>query len=134
MNKSHTNTKVRNKLLIVDDDPDIITTFKLTLEDSGYIVDSYTNPLECISKFKTKTYDFVLLDIIMPEMDGFELYEQIKKIDSDVQVCFMTAYDVNYESLREIFESPDIEGTYFKKPLEIKELVKYLDSQLKKYG
>lgn len=70
----------------------------------------------------------------MPEMDGFELYEQIKKIDSDVQVCFMTAYDVNYESLREIFESPDIEGTYFKKPLEIKELVKYLDSQLKKYG
>lgn len=134
MNKSHTNTKVRNKLLIVDDDPDIITTFKLTLEDSGYIVDAYTNPLECISKFKTKTYDFVLLDIIMPEMDGFELYEQIKKIDSDVQVCFMTAYDVNYESLREIFESPDIEGTYFKKPLEIKELVKYLDSQLKKYG
>jgi hypothetical protein len=43
----------------------------------------------------------------------------------------MTAYDVNYESLREIFGSPDVEGTYFKKPVEIEELIKYIDKELK---
>jgi hypothetical protein len=44
----------------------------------------------------------------------------------------MTAYDVNYQSLIEIFGSPDIEGTYFKKPVEIEELIKYIDKELKK--
>lgn len=68
----------------------------------------------------------------MPGMNRFELFEEIKRIDPNVKVCFMTAYDVNYESLREIFESPDVEGTYFKKPVEIKELIKYIDKELKK--
>jgi DNA-binding NtrC family response regulator len=129
---NNNNNKTKNKLLIVDDDPDIITTFKIALENNGYIVDSYTNPLEVASNFKINTYDFVLLDIIMPGMDGFELFEEIKKIDPTVKVCFMTAYDVNYESLREIFESPDLEGTYFKKPIEIEELIHHIDKELKK--
>jgi DNA-binding NtrC family response regulator len=131
-NNNNNNNKTKSKLLIVDDDPDIITTFKIALVSNGYIVDSYTNPLEVVSKFKANTYDFVLLDIIMPIMDGFELFEEIKKIDPNVKVCFMTAYDVNYQSLIEIFGSPDIEGTYFKKPVEIEELIKYIDKELKK--
>jgi two-component SAPR family response regulator len=65
-------------------------------------------------------------------MDGFELFEELKKIDPNVKVCFMTAYDVNYQSLIEIFGSPDIEGTYFKKPVEIDELIKYIDKELRK--
>ena len=43
----------------------------------------------------------------------------------------MTAYDVNYQSLQSIFEEPDIEGAYFKKPIEIKDLVKYLKKELR---
>ena len=119
--------------MIVDDDPDIITVFKKALENNKYIVDAYTNPIEAISKFKTNTYDFVLLDVVMPHMDGFELYEEVKKIDPNVKVCFMTAYDVNYESLRDIFETPDIDGTYFKKPFEIEELIEYLNNELKDF-
>jgi len=126
------NNESRNKLLIVDDNPDIITTFKLALENKGYVIDSFTDPLKVISNFKNDTYDFVLLDIVMPDMDGFELYEELKKIDPAVRVCFMTAYDVNYESLNAIFESPDVEGAYFKKPVEINELIKYIDNELKK--
>ena len=130
MNNLH-NITTKNKLLIVDDNPDIITVFKTALEINKYIVDAFTNPIEAISKFKANNYDFVLLDVVMPDMDGFELYEEIKKIDPNVKVCFMTAYDVNYESLKDIFEAPDIEGTYFKKPFEIKELIEYLDNELK---
>jgi DNA-binding response OmpR family regulator len=103
------------------------------LENNKYIVDAYTNPIEAISKFKANTYNFVLLDIVMPHMDGFELYEEVKKIDPNVKVCFMTAYDVNYESLRDIFETPDIDGTYFKKPFEIEELIEYLNNELKDF-
>jgi len=131
-NNNNNNNKTKNKLLIVDDDPDIIITFKIALENNGYIVDSYTNPLEVASNFKANIYDFVLLDVIMPGMDGFELFEEIKRIDPNIKVCFMTAYDVNYESLREIFESPDVEGSYFKKPVEIGELIRYIDKELKK--
>ena len=103
----------------------------MALKNDTYFVDAFTNPIEAISQFKANAYDFVLLDVVMPDMDGFELYEEIKKIDPNVKVCFMTAYDVNYESLKDIFEAPDIEGTYFKKPFEIKELIEYLDNELK---
>ena len=67
----------------------------------------------------------------MPDMDGFELYEKIKKIDPNVKVGFMTAYDVNYKSLKDIFETPDIDEIYFKKPFEIEELTEYLNNELK---
>jgi DNA-binding response OmpR family regulator len=130
LNNIHNSTKEK-KLLIVDDDPDIVSVFKQALEDNEYVVDAFTNPLEAISTFKVNYYDFVLLDVVMPDMDGFELYEEIKKIDPNVKVCYMTAYDVNYESLKEIFEAPDIDGTYFKKPFEISELIKFLDAELK---
>jgi CheY-like chemotaxis protein len=90
------------------------------LEFNNYIVDAYSSPREAISKFKANTYDFVLLDIIMPEMNGFEAYEAIKEIDPIQKVCFMTAYDVNYQSLKEIFNLPEIDGAYLKKPIKWK--------------
>jgi CheY-like chemotaxis protein len=128
------NITTKNRLLIVDDDPDIIIVFKTALENNKYSVDAFTNPLEAISKFKTNQYDFVLLDVVMPEMDGFELYDEIKRIDPNVKVCFMTAYDVNYESLKDIYEMPDIDGTYFKKPFEMEELIEYLNKELNNFN
>ena len=121
-------------MLLVDDDPDIVQTFRKSLEYNGFIVDVYTSPTMAISEFKTNTYDFVLVDISMPDMDGFEFYDKAKEIDSNIKVCFMTAYDVNYQSLQSIFEEPDIEGAYFKKPFEIKDLVKYLKKELENSG
>lgn len=122
----------RNKILIVDDDSDVLITFKTALECNDYTVDAFTNPLKAISNFKANIYDLLLLDLRMPVMDGFELYDEIKKIDNKVKVCFMSAYDVNYQALRSIFTSPDIGESFIKKPIKIPDLIKHVKKEITK--
>jgi CheY-like chemotaxis protein len=79
----------KKKILIVDDGPEIIKTFSLVLEDSGlYEVYSHNDPLIALKSFKPNFYDLLLLDIRMPQMNGFELYDKIEKIDNKVKVMF----------------------------------------------
>ena len=102
---------IKKRLLIVDDDVDITNSFSLALEDSGlFLVDTYNDPLVALSNYRPNSYDLLLLDIKMPEMNGFELYEQIKKLDNKVKVCFISAYDVDYTALREQFPSLERDG------------------------
>ena len=61
----------RNRILLVDDEPDITTLFKITLEDAGFIVHAYNDPLIALSKFKLDYYDLIIVDIKMPTIDGF---------------------------------------------------------------
>jgi two-component system, OmpR family, response regulator ChvI len=69
--------------LLVDDEPDIIGILKVGLEDNGFKVDAFTDPELALSNFKSGVYDLLLLDVRMPKLNGFELYEQIKKIDNN---------------------------------------------------
>jgi two-component system, OmpR family, response regulator ChvI len=71
----------RNKILFVDDEPDITMSFKATLQNAGFIVHTYQDPLIALSKFKPGYYDIVILDIKMPKMSGFELYVEMRKIE-----------------------------------------------------
>ncbi len=68
-------------ILIVDDDPDVATVFSIGLEDEGFEVYSYNDPLEALSNFKSNFYDLLLIDVNMPKMNGFELCTQILKFD-----------------------------------------------------
>jgi two-component system catabolic regulation response regulator CreB/two-component system response regulator ChvI len=61
---------------------------KIVLEQNGFKVDSFNDPLAALSNFKPDSYDLVILDIKMPNIDGFELYRQIMKIDNKVKACF----------------------------------------------
>jgi CheY-like chemotaxis protein len=70
------------------------------LEDNGFVVDSFDNPVSTLNNFKAGLYDLVLLDIKMPAMDGFKLYEEMKKIDNKFKVCFLTASEMFYEQYR----------------------------------
>ncbi len=88
-----------NKILLVDDEPDIMMAFKLTLESAGFIVDTHEDPLTALSKFKPRHYDLVILDIRMPKMNGFELYAEMQKIDNQVKVCFITAGEMRYDKV-----------------------------------
>ena len=72
----------------MDDEPDTTDSFSLALEDTGvFEVETYNDPLEALSNFKSNSYNFVFLDIKMPKMSGFELCGRIKKLDGKVKVC-----------------------------------------------
>ena len=118
------------KILLVDDEPDIIDSLKIGLEDNGFAVDTYTDSALALSDFKTDVYDLVLLDVKMPKINGFELYEKLREKDSKVNVCFITAHEVYYESLREIF--PDMNCDCYVKPINIDDLVRRVKAQLDK--
>ena len=89
-----------SEILLVGDEPDIAMAFKLALQDAGYIVDTYLDPLTALSKFRTTSYDLVILDIKMPKLNGFELYAEIRKVDNKVKVCFITAGEMFYDKVR----------------------------------
>ncbi|MFL6395308.1 MAG: response regulator [Nitrososphaeraceae archaeon] len=69
----------RSRILLVDDDVDITTSLKIGLEDNGFVVDAFNDPLLALSNFKPGIYDLLLFDIRMPQLSGFDLYDKIKK-------------------------------------------------------
>jgi DNA-binding response OmpR family regulator len=113
------------RILIVDDEPDVNLALRIVLEDNNFIVDSFNDPLRALENFKANLYDLIILDIKMPKKDGFEVYKEILKIDNRVQVCFLTAGDINYRSLKETFPTLD-ENQFIRKPIENIELIKQI--------
>jgi CheY-like chemotaxis protein len=117
------------RILIVDDDPDITLSFSIGLEDGGFEVYTYNDPLDALSNFKPGFYDLLLVDINMPKMNGFELCTKILEIDLNVKICFITAGDINIDGLREVYPALST-GCFIKKPVTISDLVKRLKAEL----
>lgn len=69
----------QKRILIIDDNPDVTLSLRVALEQNGFKTDSYTNPALAYENFRDGQYDLVLLDIKMPEVDGFQLYQKNKK-------------------------------------------------------
>jgi DNA-binding response OmpR family regulator len=113
------------RILIVDDEPDVNLALRIVLEDNSFIVDSFNDPLRALENFKANLYDLIILDIKMPKKDGFEVYKEILKIDNKVKVCFLTAGDINYRSLKETFPTLE-ENQFIRKPIENIELIKQI--------
>ena len=125
-------TIAKPRVLVVDDEPDINLTFKTGLEANGFIVDAFSDPILALSNFKPGVYDLLLLDVRMPQINGFELYEKFRKIDSNVKACFITAHDVYYQSLREIFPASKemlLSGAkgVLRKPISIDDLIETVE-------
>jgi CheY-like chemotaxis protein len=115
--------------LIVDDEPDVNTVLKKVLEQGGFNVDSYDDPILALENFNAGSYDLLLLDIKMPEMDGFQLYQKMKKIDRKVKVCFLTASEMYYERFRNEEEFNEIDKDLFlQKPIENEDLIKKINT------
>jgi DNA-binding response OmpR family regulator len=120
---------MNKKVLLVDDEPDLNLTLKLNLEENGFKVNSFTDPLVALENFRGEAgqYELLILDMKMPQMNGFELYRQIKKIDDKVKVCFLTAGEMDYEQFRkELFPALD-NNCYIQKPIENEMLIKRLN-------
>lgn len=117
----------KGRILLVDDDVDITHSFSLALQKDGFIVDTYNDPLIALGDFKADLYDLVLLDIKLPKMDGFELYDKIREIDRRVKVCFISGYQMNYLALREQGLQIDC---FISKPIKIEDLLRRINAEL----
>ena len=83
-------SQTRGRVLVVDDEIDTARTLRLILEASGFKVEIFTDPKAALGSFKTEYYILAVNDVRMPEMNGFELYSEIKSIDNKIKVLFLT--------------------------------------------
>jgi DNA-binding response OmpR family regulator len=114
------------RVMIVDDEQDITTIFKIGLENNQFIVTTFNDPLEALSKFRPRLYDLLILDIRMPGINGFQLYQKIRDIDNKVKVCFLTAFDESSREFKSSFPFLEEVKCYLKKPIILQDLVKRL--------
>ena len=124
----------RRILLVVDDEPDITLPFSVGLEDNGFVVDAFNDPLLALEAFKErkKSYALAILDIKMPKMNGFELYNEIRKVDDKVKVCFVTAFDIQKEDEEDwkAVTTLNQKPAFIRKPISIDDLVKRVKAEL----
>ena len=103
----------------------------MILEDNGFAVDSYNDPIHALSSFKSGIYTIAILDIRMPGMNGFELSLELRKVDNKIKILFMTAYDIhdegiNQSKLKVLKEKPNI----LKKPISLNDLVSKIKKEM----
>ena len=87
-----------HKIVLIDDDENIITSLEMVLQSSGFNTNSYTNGLVAIEKVREKSPDIILLDIKMPRIDGLEVYNKIRRF-SNVPIIFLTSKDSEVDEL-----------------------------------
>ena len=96
-----------NRILLVDDEPDLTSVFGMTLQDSGFEVDTFNDPFLALSNFKADLYHLLLIDVRMPRMDGLEATRAIKKEFPRTIVLVLTA-SVEVGSLSEALPDPRV--------------------------
>jgi CheY-like chemotaxis protein len=124
------NNKIK-KILLVDDEPDVIYAIKSVLEDNKFEIDSFNDPITALKSYRSNFYDLVILDIKMPKMDGFELYTKIREQDPKVKICFLTASEMYYEKFRKAqsqFGRIIEEECFIQKPIKNEDLIRKLTS------
>ena len=116
--------KEQASVLVVDDNSDLLDTFSLILKRKGYNVDTAEDGLSAVDKYREQNFDVILMDIIMPRMNGVEAFRRIREINPGARVILMTAY---YEE--EQIKAALDEGVYraIRKPVNIARLVEMIE-------
>ena len=112
------------RIMVVDDEHDLTLFYRMSLEYHGFEVEAFNDPSQALSNFKTDYYDLIILDIKMPNMDGFELYKEIKEKDPNVRACFLTASELYYKEFRSREYSTLDKDLFIRKPIGNDELIK----------
>jgi CheY-like chemotaxis protein len=129
-NNNIENNGNKRRIMIVDDEPDVISILEIVLQENGFNVDSFEDPIVALNNYRAGLYDLLILDIKMPKMDGFELYDEIKKIDDNAKVCFLTASEMYYKmSRKEKYCSLD-KDLFIQKPIANEDLVQEINKIL----
>jgi two-component system, OmpR family, response regulator ChvI len=128
MNENNNNIAT---ILLVDNEPDNTCVLSMGLEDAGFKVDAFNDPILALSNFKPNFYALSILDINMPKMNGYELYKKIRKIDDKVKICILTASEIYNESLRAPpSQLLDDVKCFIPKPIAIDDFVKKVKEEL----
>ena len=119
--------KTTTKILVVDDDPDIIEILTYNLSNEGYNVKSAFNGIEALKKAKKFIPDIILLDVMMPEMDGIEACSNLREIESlsKSRIIFLSARSEDFTLIAAFDAGAD---DYINKPVKPKILLKKISS------
>ena len=122
-NNNNNNAKPLARLLVVDDDPDIVQVLKLGLLRNRFLVNAFTNPEEALQSFKSnaESYCLVLSDVRMPSLSGIQLARKVKEINPAIKTVLMTAFEIRDNEFSKVFPSTQVDG-FVQKPIGIKEL------------
>ena len=122
----------RSKILLVDDEIDTLLPLKMSLEAEDYLVLGASNGFEALELAKTNIPDLILLDIMMPGMDGYEVCAQLKKdpVMRNIPVIMLTAKDAVREKVKGLDIGAD---DYVTKPFNLNELKARIKSVLRRY-
>ncbi|HEX5979137.1 MAG TPA: response regulator [Nitrososphaeraceae archaeon] len=125
-----TSRVTKRRILVVDNERDITVALQIGLEDSGFSVDTFTDPSLALKSFKPNLYDLVLIDIVMPGIDGFELYDRLRKIDPDIKACFLTASEMYHEEFRKAEHCSLNKDLFLQKPIPMDDLIMEINKRL----
>ena len=122
------------KILLVDDDPDANLSLSILLRDRGFDVDSFTSPSDALKYFRRNYYDLLVLDVRMPNMDGFELYRAIREVDTKAKIWFFAAAELNNYRVAELEDMMEELGEecFISKPIENNEILCRINTILTK--
>ena len=123
----------RSKILIVDDEIDTLLPLKMSLEVENYLVLGASNGFEALELAKTNIPDLILLDIMMPGMDGYEVCARLKKdpVLRNIPVIMLTAKDAVREKVKGLDIGAD---DYVTKPFNLNELKARIKSVIRRYS
>jgi len=118
----------RKTVCVVDDEKDITTTIRRALEQDGYVVHEFNDPIKAWEYFKEngKNCSVVLSDIRMPSMSGFEFCRRVKELRPEALVILMTAFEMNQSEFSKVMPSTSVDG-FISKPISLKELNELID-------
>ena len=117
------------KIMVVDNEPDIVDLTRTVLEIGGYSIVPVYSGEECLRKLEKEKVDLVLLDIMMPGMSGWDVFNRIKKKNSDIKVAFMSVLEISDKRKQVLLD----EGLadYIMKPFDKDSLLERVDNMLK---
>jgi two-component system alkaline phosphatase synthesis response regulator PhoP len=118
-----------SRILLVEDEESILETLKLNLELEGYDVVGLNRGREVLKTFNDQHFDLILLDIMLPDIDGLQLCEQIRLQDTDIPIIFITAKDSGQDRIFGLKKGAD---DYISKPFQLEELLLRIQNLLKR--
>lgn len=120
---------MNHSILIVEDEPSIVTLLKYNLEQQGFQTEVAYNGEDALQYFEENTYDLIVLDLMLPKMDGMTVCKSIRQTDPQVPIIMLTAKDTEYDKIHGLEMGAD---DYLTKPFSPKELIARMNAILRR--